>query len=81
MALSGVGMIRAQTDSEPEVLAGEFSFTKLIQHASQIEVRQGIAGIKTNGASKALGSVFQVAIFIKERSTIEQYVDSLWVGL
>src|SRR6202007_3128435 len=53
----------------------------LVQHASQIKLRQSVVSIKSNGALEVLGSLLEIPILVVERSTVEQRVYLLRVDL
>jgi len=53
-----------QPDRLPQVLARRVHIPGFIQHAAQIEMRQGVFRIEYQGLAEIFRSLFQVSIFV-----------------
>src|SRR5438874_5260898 len=69
-----VGMTRIEAHGQAKMLARLFELADFFQHATQIEVCQPALGIAFNGAAIAAGSLFEISLFVVERSAIDQGV-------
>src|SRR6266851_7767407 len=67
-----IRIVRLKADGLANMLPSGFRTSRFFQHASQVGMGQGVFRIHFESAAEVFGGLFEIAVFVAERSTIDE---------